>query len=107
MLMPMDRIPRYKVLLQELLQSTSDDHVDYGPLQTSIEKVNDVVHLIDDNIREQENQSRVAHFERAYGVSLKGRRIILDGLMRKVCRRHTKEFHFVLLDNGTSFRWLV
>lgn len=99
--MPMDRIPRYKVLLQELLECTGTEHVDYDSLQSAIEKVNAVVQLIDDKIAERENHERITRLERAYGISFKGRRILREGLLRKVCRRFVKEYHFVLMDHGT------
>lgn len=98
--MPMDRIPRYEFFLQDLLEKTPKDHEDYAPLQSSIEKVNSVVDEINENIMKREKVEKLVQLEKAFGISLRGRKLIHEGKLRKVCRRREKVYYFVLLNSG-------
>ncbi|CAI5745829.1 unnamed protein product [Peronospora destructor] len=55
--MPMERILRYKMLLQELLGSTPPEHVDLVPLQSAIQSVDRVANKIEE-ISEMREKSR-------------------------------------------------
>ena len=39
LIMPIQRIPRYKMLLDELLKHTASDHVDYDDLKVAVEEM--------------------------------------------------------------------
>ncbi|KAI9922342.1 hypothetical protein PsorP6_002600 [Peronosclerospora sorghi] len=44
--MPVERIPRYRLLLQELLGCTPPEHVDFLPLQSAIQSLDRVANKI-------------------------------------------------------------
>jgi len=39
LIMPIQRVPRYKLLLEELLRKTERTHADFGALNEALEKV--------------------------------------------------------------------
>ena len=56
--MPVQRLPRYQMLLQTLIKYTSAEHVDMANLQDALAKVKAVIEAI--NARTREEQDRVA-----------------------------------------------
>jgi hypothetical protein len=48
LIMPVQRIPRYSLLLADLLRHTPADHVDHAGLETALAKINEVAHFIND-----------------------------------------------------------
>ncbi|CAK4937402.1 unnamed protein product [Aphanomyces euteiches] len=106
--MPMERIPKYKVFLQELMECTDDTHMDYIPLQSSIAAVNRVVQMIQDNIVARDNARKLRQVEFKYSLKPeKDRQFITEGLLRKVCRHTVKVYHVVLFNNALfAFKFL-
>lgn len=100
--MPMERIPRYKLLLQELLASTSSDHLDYAPLQSAISSMDLVASKIQEIIARRENARKIDDVSAKVGIDLRGKRFVKDGTLRKVCRSKVQKYYFVLLDDGAS-----
>ncbi|CAK5230965.1 unnamed protein product [Aphanomyces euteiches] len=102
--MPMERIPKYKVFLQELMECTDDTHMDYIPLQSSIAAVNRVVQMIQDNIVARDNARKLRQVEFKYSLKPeKDRQFITEGLLRKVCRHTVKVYHVVLFNNALLY----
>lgn len=54
LIMPIQRVPRYKLLLEELLKATSQEDECYGMLQESVEVVREVANTINESIRKHE-----------------------------------------------------
>ncbi len=54
LIMPIQRIPRYKLLLEVILQNTQPDHPDYENLQKALSEVETIALTINDAI---ENES--------------------------------------------------
>lgn len=54
LIMPIQRTPRYRLLLQELLKYTTDDHVDFDNLTKGLEKIKDVASYINETKRSAE-----------------------------------------------------
>jgi hypothetical protein len=98
--MPVERIPRYKMLLQELLESTPPDHVDFAPLQSAIRSVDRVANKIEEISERRENARRLATVSAKVGLDLSGRHFVRDGMLRKVCRSKVQTYYFVLLEDG-------
>ncbi|RLN90258.1 hypothetical protein BBJ28_00024408 [Nothophytophthora sp. Chile5] len=98
--MPVERIPRYKMLLQELLGSTPPEHVDYVPLQSAIRSVDRVANKIEEISARRENARTLAAVGAKVGLDLRGRRFVRDGTLRKVCRSKVQKYYFVLLEDG-------
>ncbi|OWZ14324.1 hypothetical protein PHMEG_00012214 [Phytophthora megakarya] len=101
--MPVERIPRYKMLLQELLGSTPPEHVDFAPLQAAIHSVDRVASKIEEISERRENARRLAAVSAKVGIDLSGRHFIRDGMLRKVCRSKVQTYYFVLLEDAMVY----
>lgn len=101
--MPVERIPRYKMLLQELLGSTPSDHVDFAPLQSAIRSVDRVASKIEDISERRENARTLATVSAKVGIDLSGRHFVRDGMLRKVCRSKVQTYYFVLLEDAMVY----
>ncbi|RQM16591.1 hypothetical protein DD237_001252 [Peronospora effusa] len=101
--MPMERIPRYKMLLQELLGSTPPEHVDFVPLQSAILSVDRVANKIEEISEIRENARTLATVSEKVGIDLSGRHFIRDGMLRKVCRSKVQMYYFVLLEDAMVY----
>jgi hypothetical protein len=55
LIMPVQRLPRYKMLLEQLLKHTDRDHIDYKELERALAKISESVLLINEKKREHEN----------------------------------------------------
>jgi len=69
LIFPIQRIPRYILLIQDLLKHTSIDHPDYHNLEEALESMNKTGKLINESKREAENTSKLAEINQ----SLKGK----------------------------------
>ncbi|KAE9033952.1 hypothetical protein PR001_g9939 [Phytophthora rubi] len=101
--MPVERIPRYKMLLQELLGSTPPDHVDFVPLQSAIRSVDRVASKIEEISERRENARTLATVSAKVGIDLSGRHFVRDGMLRKVCRSKVQTYYFVLLEDAMVY----
>ena len=59
LIMPIQRIPRYVMLLSDLLKHTDPSHPDYKQLEQAVTKVEGVARYINEKKREDENMKRL------------------------------------------------
>jgi hypothetical protein len=59
LIMPIQRIPRYSLLLRDLLENTSPDHKDYASLSESLNTISEVANHINEEVRRTENARKV------------------------------------------------
>eukprot|EP01129_Flabellula_baltica_P015835 TRINITY_DN8201_c0_g1_i1.p1 TRINITY_DN8201_c0_g1~~TRINITY_DN8201_c0_g1_i1.p1 ORF type:complete len:779 (-),score=145.45 TRINITY_DN8201_c0_g1_i1:1-2337(-) len=57
---PIQRIPRYQLLLQELLRNTPTDHPDYPHLTKAIDSIIEVANYVNEKKKQAENMNRVS-----------------------------------------------
>ncbi len=82
LIMPVQRIPRYKILLENLLKQTPEDHGDYEHLKKAIELINECALLHNEKIRETNNMIKVqqiAKFLKMENLAIPGRFLIREG----------------------------
>ncbi len=60
LIMPVQRIPRYSLLLADLLKHTAPEHIDYGALTVALSKINEVAHFINDAKAAQDDFAHVS-----------------------------------------------
>ncbi|OQS00606.1 hypothetical protein ACHHYP_03278 [Achlya hypogyna] len=101
--MPMERIPKYKVFLQELLECTDDGHVDHALLLSSVAKVDQVIHAIQDSIVARDGARKLRELSLQYGLSLPDATFVKGGYLRKVCRGTVRTYHVVLLSTALVY----
>jgi len=64
MILPIQRIPRYVLLLQDLLKHTPNWHADHCNLEEALARLKEIATGINEKKRESENQARVLQIEK-------------------------------------------
>eukprot|EP01133_Synstelium_polycarpum_P017890 gene17890-21342_t len=102
-IMPVQRGPRYKLLLSELLDQTEEDHPDYNDIKLALDMIAVKTKAMNEEIRTQENKLKV---EKINNNLIGGPRIISEtryfvreGQMMKVCRKVPKPRWFFLFSD--------
>jgi hypothetical protein len=84
---PVQRIPRYKLLLQELLQCTPNEHADFKAVSEALQKVNAVAAQINEDVMVFQNRALILQIERAFnsnpGFLATSRVLIKTGMLTK------------------------
>lgn len=65
LIMPVQRIPRYEMLLKDLHKHTGLDHPDYGKLGSAYQQIKEVALYVNEQKRDFENLMRVIELEKA------------------------------------------
>ena len=102
LIMPIQRIPRYKLLLSELLKHTPAEHPDHDYLEKALGLVSNVAAHINDSVRANENRMKVREIQSQFiGANFvsPSRRYIRSGMMQKQCRSSVKTYLFVLFND--------
>ncbi len=77
--MPIQRIPRYVLLLQDLFNQTDSTHPDYSNLQKALQKMKEVAGYVNEKKREAENMNQVASIQK-----------FLVGFTQNLCEPHRR-----------------
>ena len=106
LIMPVQRIPRYKMLLEELNKRTDETWFDKENLEIACKTVGDAAADNNEKIRQRENKMKILdiqmHFEGSRKPELFNnprRSFIREGPLVKLCRRGPKEFYFWLFSD--------
>ncbi|XP_037800558.1 FYVE, RhoGEF and PH domain-containing protein 3-like [Penaeus monodon] len=88
---PVQRVPRYRLLLAELLKHTAKDHPQYDSIAKAEEEVGHVAEHIDRSISKSESLQRVLVIQRALkngqpNIISPGRHLLKEGVLQKVSR---------------------
>ncbi|XP_045595613.1 rho guanine nucleotide exchange factor 39 isoform X2 [Procambarus clarkii] len=88
---PVQRVPRYRLLLGELLKRTSEDHPHYSSIAKAVEEVGEVAEHINRSISKAENLQRMLMIQRAFkrsqpNIIAPGRHLLKEGILHKVSR---------------------
>lgn len=90
LIMPIQRIPRYKLLLTDLLKNTSQYHRDYPNLQKGLQEISNVANFVNEKIREHERGEKMKEI----AFSIKDLKVDLitkkywhigDGMLKFIC----------------------
>jgi len=104
LIMPVQRIPRYVLLLKELIKNTNDDDQTKEPLRQSLTKVQDIAAYVNEQKRQMESRTtllnisarlrNVGHFE----LFKPDRHLVKKGVLHSWHHRLTKQkqHHFML-----------
>lgn len=103
---PIQRIPRYQLLLTELCKYTPSSHPDYEALHQALEKIKSVAAEINDNKREAENIYHCAEIQNmiVYPEEMSGQRNLVTPTRRFV---RSGEFEIFLNDVKSPYNYLV
>jgi hypothetical protein len=107
LILPVQRIPRYQLLLSELLKRTPEQHADSAPLRAALGVVMDVAQNLNEAAREFESRALVVAVQDELGVNdlVAPHRVLLRrGRLTKLsakdeARRRGAEFEFLLFND--------
>ncbi|XP_046861391.1 FYVE, RhoGEF and PH domain-containing protein 4-like [Xenia sp. Carnegie-2017] len=90
---PIQRIPRYKMLLENLLWKTPEDHDDFSKLKEAVDQISKMALDINENIRQHENFQKILSIQNSFSresapkLLAPGRVFIKEGTLLKVGKR--------------------
>ncbi|KAJ3332011.1 hypothetical protein HDU76_001573 [Blyttiomyces sp. JEL0837] len=92
LIMPVQRIPRYEMLMKSLLDKTVTSHPDYEALKKSVKIISDVAASMNEKVRQHEMFRDMLNIQRSMigfneVLLVPGRTLIHHGLVTKICRR--------------------
>jgi len=105
LIMPIQRIPRYKLLVEELIKNTPEQHPDYEELNNALEKIKSVAIVINESCHKQHNLEQLMELEEKLTGALPkdfvqpARKLIHEGDLTKLCRKTPKKRYFLLFNN--------
>eukprot|EP01127_Copromyxa_protea_P021519 TRINITY_DN7413_c1_g1_i1.p1 TRINITY_DN7413_c1_g1~~TRINITY_DN7413_c1_g1_i1.p1 ORF type:complete len:658 (-),score=95.74 TRINITY_DN7413_c1_g1_i1:140-2113(-) len=97
---PVQRVPRYVLLLRDLLKHTPTSHPDYQELTVALQTLQSVASGIDESISAAENIAKCSQIQELFtsyvNIVEPHRKYIAEGLLLKQCRKDRKERMFYL-----------
>jgi len=106
LIQPVQRIPRYNLLLEDLLRNTTSTHPDYEDITLALENMKAIASVINEAIRVNENRIKVVEIQNLFvspGHQLSlvepHRMFVREGTLTKICRKAPKKFKFVLFSD--------
>jgi len=106
LVMPVQRIPRYKLLLAEAFKHTKESDEDYTELKDALDRVSELAMVVNEAIRSRENMDKL----RELGPRLRtevvkiGRVFVKEGRVTKICRKTHKKYLFVLFNDMLAYK---
>jgi hypothetical protein len=101
LIMPIQRIPRYRLLLMELVKNTPETHIDFKDLTESLDKVKKVADEIDLAVLGFKQREAMLRLQRKFDIQIiePGRVLIREGVMTKLCRKDRQKRYFFLFND--------
>ena len=109
---PVQRVPRYRLLLQDLLASTATTAGDYHELKDALEEISDTALIVNDTIAAAVERDELLQLENQFTVkpnlTVAGRRLMHQGELRKVTNKKkgaSEKFYFHLFNDMIIYRY--
>ena len=107
LIMPIQRIPRYQLLLDQLLKYTNHDHKDYPNLEKSLGLVKDVAHHINRAVHSRQNRDTIVALQSQFTSKVQllkpSRVFIRQGPLVKQGRRSDAKYVFFLFNDMLAY----
>lgn len=99
---PIQRIPRYKLLLENLLKET-EDSLQHEEISKALDSISHVAWSINDHLDRTKCFFEVLELQKQFSEDLQlanhNRKLVRTGLLMKKCRSADKEFTFMLFND--------
>eukprot|EP00466_Bigelowiella_natans_P006045 jgi/Bigna1/143030/aug1.75_g17738 len=100
---PVQRIPRYGLLINEYIKYTDHRHPDYYDLSTSLRKMKEIATFVNDSVRKSQNRAKImqikSRFLRDPGFVSPSRLLIHEGTLMKKVYGEDKECWMLLFND--------
>ncbi|ORX79644.1 hypothetical protein K493DRAFT_412240 [Basidiobolus meristosporus CBS 931.73] len=104
LILPVQRIPRYEMLLKQLIKSIGEGHPDHESLSKALLYVEDVAKYVNEMIRAGEKSIIMVHIQKSLtgfseNLFVPGRTFIHQGSAKKICRKSHQIRKFFLFSD--------
>merc|ERR1711988_141550 len=105
LIQPVQRIPRYRLLCQELLKQMYPEHHDYSNIANALSKIEEVANKVNESVRSREHMEELVALQKKFtgeippGFVQPGRCFIREGPLMKVCRKDSQKRWFFLFND--------
>ncbi|KAG0034410.1 hypothetical protein BGZ81_004891 [Podila clonocystis] len=104
LMLPVQRIPRYRMLLEGLLRHTPEDHPDHRKLQTAFQSMEQTANFVNETIRQHEMFGEMVNLQsKITGLNerliVPGRALLKRGNVWKICRRNVQQRLIILFSD--------
>jgi len=107
LVMPIQRIPRYQLLLEQLLKNTAPQHKDFENLKTSLDLVSKVAVKINQDIERQQNSQSIREYQALFAEEVNfivpHRRLIRHGPLVKTSYKGDQEFEVFVFNDMIGY----
>ena len=105
---PVQRIPRYKMLLEDMLKHTPEDHPDHENLRNALKLVSEIAKSVNETIRNHELMLKMLDIQKSIigfpqNILVPGRRFLKSGKVLKMSRRAVQLRHIFLFSDMILF----
>ncbi|GBG31306.1 Rho guanine nucleotide exchange factor, putative [Hondaea fermentalgiana] len=113
LIMPIQRVPRYLLLLKELRKATPEDHSDHAVLADALAALTEVAGSMNREIGDMECMVQILELQRNMKpqpqLMKTGRRLVRSGPLRKLSQDHSyqQELHFFLFNDCLVYAKLM
>jgi hypothetical protein len=102
-IMPVQRVPRYSLLIGDLLKNTPTTHIDYNNLQNAVQQLSDIGTFINESVRKSDGARRLREFEDK-GVAVDrlitpSRFLVREGPVKVMEQKKKETKHFFLFND--------
>lgn len=109
---PIQRVPRYLLLLKEMQKNTPEDHPDFALIGKAIDTVSKAANHINEHIRERENLVHLREVDREFPSEKIAsenplRMFIYRGTVTKQSRKGNERYHLVLFSDMLLYQNLA
>ncbi|CEP01275.1 hypothetical protein PBRA_001881 [Plasmodiophora brassicae] len=103
LILPVQRLPRYRMLFHELSSITDPSHPDYDDLKSACQQASNVTTQINEAIRDRENSAKILELQKRFNNEVTlvapSRRLVRVGSLTKVCRSKNMVREFILFND--------
>lgn len=94
--MPVQRVLRYKLLLEDLKKKTPENHPDYKGLEEVLEKISVLAKDVNEALKTEENYRKLMKIQKNFvgnvkNIVVENRQFLKEGTLTKVCRKENKQ----------------
>ncbi|XP_066148998.1 rho guanine nucleotide exchange factor 39 [Euwallacea fornicatus] len=108
---PIQRVPRYKLLLNQLFQLSTPEDKNFALIRDCMDKIDEAASHINNVVEEQENAQRLLELQRYLrsgdpNIIMPGRRLKKEGILHKMSIKqngHSEKLYVVLMNDIIMF----
>jgi FYVE/RhoGEF/PH domain-containing protein 5/6 len=103
LILPIQRIPRYRMLLESIIAATPQTHPDYQLLTEALSKISEIATYINERKRQQERGREVMRVYKAIFPTIDdliqpGRQLLLEGPLHDALADEVEQYWFLFDD---------